>query len=169
MNFKLINRKMNFKNVKLGSTVWDKESEENFLIANQDDLELVVNNWENRFTGIEITQNNIGELLSDLDLVPSFYSSSKLKYRLFDNDNLIKPLCVFYGAMSVMNNSYFMKSSIGDEEFVCSFSDGNDRFHDFYCIKNRKKIHIRFVHELQNMIDFLQRRFDKLLLSVCKN
>jgi hypothetical protein len=59
--------------------------------------------------------------------------------------------------MKFGKKGYFFKRVIGDQDAIGCFSDGSDPFTDFYFVKNRKKIHIRYLHELQYIIDSLQK------------
>ena len=145
----------NIKNLRIGFHVYDKLNSCWNKIGNSDDLDFVTNNWETRFIGIPLTLDNIIELFSDINAVPSFCNHSTIKYSIYNEYN-IKPVAVLYGVMDTKDGPYFFKRRMCGEDFIGSFSNGTDPFDDFYCVKNKKKIHIKYVHELYNFINSLK-------------
>lgn len=143
---------MNNKHVKLGSVVWDKDSSDWFQVQNSEVLDLVNKNWEARFTGIPLTENYISSFFSDLE--PSYESESRIKYKLFKERQMGKCMATFYGFFTHKDDPYFISNPLSAKHnCVIQFNAGNDPFNGFYKLKNNKRTYVKYVHELQNIIE----------------
>jgi hypothetical protein len=128
--------KKSLNSINRGSIVFDKADSEWFQIRNQQILKYVKENWNRKFKGVNLSENNISMFFSDLTL--EYHNGSTFKYVLKDD-----------------------KSSELVQEFFVLISPDHDVFDyydDFYCFKNGNEIHMNYVHELDNFINSLKCR-----------
>jgi hypothetical protein len=157
---------MNNNNVKLSSIVWDKDSLDWFQVRSMKGLDYVNKNWETRFVGIDLTENNISLFFSDLE--PTYESESIIKYRLFKNEQMLKCLASFYSFYNRKDDPHFIPYSILTENNIAiQFNAGNELFKGFYRLKNNRRTYVKYVHELQNIFDSLI-EYNKCTKTVAK-
>jgi len=128
--------KNSLNSVNIGSIVSDKAKAYWFQIRNQQILNYVKDSWHTKFEGVKLSEDNISLFFSDLS--PEYHNESTFKYVLRDDN-----------------------SSERIQEFFVFISPDHDLFNnydDFYCFKNGQKIHMKWVHELDNLINSLKRR-----------
>jgi hypothetical protein len=157
VNVKQINESIS--KLYLGSLIYDIEQSDWFQIRDTETLQYVIENWGKLFKGIELTYNVISTFFSDF--LPSYDSSYSIKYSLFRNEDGTLSLASFYGIYE-KNEIVFKNFDLSDMDLpnkrhlpIIQYFAGVDVFKDFYCLRNQKRIHLKYVHELFNLIDFV--------------
>lgn len=143
---------MDLKELRLKSVILDKESGRLVVINNRAGLNRTKFHWGRRYVGARFSKYILKNIFYDYYIQVMYFSESTVKYLLFGDKEYLKPIFEFYGKMSVKKGPYFFKEIIDGNEIVSARGYGSDPFIDFTLVKNNKRIHLKYAHELQNLL-----------------
>lgn len=150
------------RNFKIGSFIYDKVTRQEFMIHDLKDLGRVATNWGESYKGIRITIDNFMYYFSDLIpeyiVEPVYFTRFKTKYRFFRltyDSHSTRPTIVFYACLNEKYKGYFCNDWISDNVQITSYNICNP-FKYIYCIRNGKRLRLKFIHEIQNVLNSIR-------------
>jgi len=143
-----------FSKIKVGSVVLSHEISDWTQIRDIPFLYYVYTNWGKLFNGLPITENRIAFFFRDFIHSPD--TNTGFKYKLFKDGPYSKLIATFYGEFSVDYDSPINNTLISEGKKPIEYlGDFYDPFTNFFYEKNGRRINLKYIHEIQNLVDNL--------------